>query len=168
MPFVKGSRSKQAEQEETQDIMFGLLTDPARTYESSRLEIRHSDHAGDSRAFWPAEAVPVAIKLLYGIDLHALLLCRLSNWVNMLASFRHPNTVLFIGMVIRAIIAHLLPNSWRADQFANCESDDGTPRTGKNTPEDRLVPRCCKSMVYLHCLARACDSPRLEVRKLPH
>jgi serine/threonine protein kinase len=99
--------------------------------------------------------LPVAIKRLHGVDLHrAAALSALATEANMLASFRHPNTVLFIGMVITRHYCALVTEFMEGGSVRELlDKDDGTPRTGRNTPWQTraLVLRdAARGMVYLH------------------
>ena len=81
-------------------------------------------------------------------------LSALATEANMLASFRHPNTVLFIGMVITRHYCALVTEFMEGGSVRELlDKDDGTPRTGKNTPwkTRALVLRdAARGMVYLH------------------
>lgn len=149
---------RQAEQEQTQDIMFGLLTDPVLNLMNPDdlhfdLQIGAGGFGDVFLGTW--RQLPVAIKRLHGVDLQrAAALSALATEADMLANFRHPNTVLFIGMVLTRQYCALVTEYMQGGSVRELlDKDDGTPRTGKNTPWQTraLVLRdAARGMVYLH------------------
>ena len=93
--------------------------------------------------------LPVAIKRLHGIDLKASeALESLASEASMLASFRHPNTVLFIGMVLTREYCALVTEYMEGGSVRELLDNNGQDLDWKI--RSMILRDAARGMVYLH------------------
>jgi len=136
----------------TQDIVFRLLTDPVLNLMNPQ-DLRFDAQIGVGGfgdvflGRW--RQLPVAIKRLHGIDLKASeALESLAAEAGMLASFRHPNTVLFIGMVLTREYCALVTEYMEGGSVRELLDREGSSLDWNI--RSLILRDAARGMVYLH------------------
>jgi serine/threonine protein kinase len=143
----------------TQDIMFRLLTDPVLNLMNPQ-DLRFDAQIGVGGfgdvflGSW--RQLPVAIKRLHGVDLkQSQVLESLALEAGMLASFRHPNTVLFIGMVLTreycGLVTEYMEGGSVRELLDRCAPNNENTNPSLDWSIRTLLLRdAARGMVYLH------------------
>ena len=153
-------KHEQAETEQIQDIVFRLLTDPVLNLMNPN-DLRFDAQIGVGGfgdvflGSW--RQLPVAIKRLHGVNLkQSQALESLAMEAGMLASFRHPNTVLFIGMVLTreycGLVTEYMEGGSVRELLDRClpEEDGGTNHQLEWDIRTLILRDAARGMVYLH------------------
>ena len=152
-------KKEKIESQQTQEIVFRLLTDPVLNLMNPQ-DLRFDSQIGVGGfgdvflGSW--RQLPVAIKRLHGVDLkQSQALESLAAEAGMLASFRHPNTVLFIGMILTREYCGLVTEYMEGGSVRELLDRCAPPPEGQNFTLDwgirTLILRdAARGMVYLH------------------